>query len=176
MHRNWLHDKLKSLKSSKALQIQEFIKQEPRCFENNCPKGHVTGSAFLLNYDLSKVLLTHHKKLRKWLQLGGHCDGQGNVAEVALREAREESGIFDISFVTPDIIDVDIHLIPVTEKEEAHYHYDIRFLLKAKKGSSEKKSLESYDLKWFTPIEARKLNTDESVLRLVSIWQKRRRV
>ncbi len=176
MHRNWLLNKLQSLNSSKtALQIQEFIKKEPRCFENDCSSGHVTGSAFLLNHDLSQVLLTHHKKLRLWLQLGGHCDGHPNVAEVALREAREESGIWNISFVTPDIVDVDIHLVPQRKEEKAHYHYDIRFFLKAEKRSQEKMGRESYDLKWFSPKEVKKLNTDRSVLRLLSIWEEKYR-
>src|SRR5436309_1471060 len=73
-----------------------FVTEWPSCFERSLEVGHITGSAWLLNHDCSKVLLTHHKKLNLWLQLGGHCDGESDVLAVALREAQEESGITDI--------------------------------------------------------------------------------
>lgn len=93
----------------------------------------MTGSAWLLNPDGTKVLLTHHKKLNRWLQFGGHSDGESNTWNVALREVTEESGIQNIQFVSSDIFDVDIHTIPENSKknEPEHKHYDIRFFIKS---------------------------------------------
>jgi len=171
MHRTWLLEKLDG-DDMNVRKAREFVRREPRCFERTCLEGHVTGSAFLLNHDLSKVLLTHHKKLDKWLQLGGHSDGNPNTAHVAYREAQEESGIEDLVFVTDDIVDVDVHLIPKTEKEPKHYHYDVRFFLKAPENAQFQISSESHDLKWFSSEEVYNLKTDKSLLRLVEIWLK----
>ena len=70
-----------------------FVSAYPNCFERSLSIGHITGSAWLVNQTKTRVLLTHHKRLNKWLQLGGHADGNPNVLEVAMQEAREESGI-----------------------------------------------------------------------------------
>lgn len=70
-----------------------FVEDEPRCFERDCWRGHVTGSAWLVDPDRSAVLLTHHRKLNIWVQLGGHSDGDPDTLAVAQREAEEESGL-----------------------------------------------------------------------------------
>ena len=79
------------------------------------------------------MLLTLHRKLKRWMQTGGHADGDPQPLRVAIREAEEESGIVGISPVSCDIFDIDIHLIPANpaKNEPAHYHYDIRYLLQA---------------------------------------------
>src|SRR3990167_3869834 len=112
MDRQSLKKQLEALDHPQAKDIYHFITREPQCFERECKEGHVTGSALVLNHDHSQVLLTYHRKLNRWLQLGGHSDGNPNTAEVALREAQEESGIQNLEFVTKKIIDVDVHLIP----------------------------------------------------------------
>ena len=61
---------------------------------------------------ISFVLLMHHTKLDKWFQLGGHCDGDPDVINVAIKEASEESGIKNIKPLSLEIFDIDIHLIP----------------------------------------------------------------
>ena len=66
----------------------KFIEQNPNCFERS-NKGHITGSAWIVNHDNSKVLLTHHRKLNLWLQLGGHADGEPDTKAVSLKEAQE---------------------------------------------------------------------------------------
>src|SRR5437667_133885 len=76
--------------------IIEFVQQHEDCFQRSLDIGHITGSAWLLNRDGTKALLLHHAKLDKWLQLGGHCDGDHDVLRVAIREAQEESGIGNI--------------------------------------------------------------------------------
>ncbi len=122
-------------------------------------------------------MLTHHRKLDRWLQLGGHAEGQWNVEEVALREAREESGLAHFEFVPINGIvmpfDVDVHEIPARYDahgnliDDAHEHYDIRFLLIAASDDGIQVSDESHDVKWFTPYEVREVTQEESVLRML---------
>jgi|GEM_PF-1190354 len=115
----------------------------------NDAAGHFTASAFLLSTDKTKFLLTHHKKLNKWLQLGGHCESN-NILEEAIREVKEESGFHKIEVISDKIFDIDVHYIPHTVKESAHYHYDIRFLLKTTDSDNFIKNNESHELKWFS--------------------------
>ncbi len=128
--------------------------------------GHLTASAIVLDAAGERVLLTHHKKLRRWLQLGGHCDGDANLPAAALREASEESGIEGLA-IDPTAIDVDIHVIPARKDEPEHLHLDTRFVVWAPRGAVERISAESIDLRWFTSAELATLDTDDSVRRLV---------
>lgn len=116
-----------------------------------CLAGHLTGSALLVDAEGTHALLTHHRKLGRWLQLGGHCDGDANLASVALREAQEESGIANLE-VHPTPIDLDVHGIPARGDEPEHWHLDVRFLVRAEPGArqagQEQISEESIDLRW----------------------------
>jgi len=111
--------------------------------------GHITTSALILNPGKTKMLLTHHKFLNLWLQLGGHFEKDPSLLDSAIRESKEESGIDEILPLSSEFIDLDIHEIPPNLKkgEPAHYHYDIRFLLQAK-SEGLVVSDESNDLKW----------------------------
>jgi len=131
--------------------------------------GHFTGAALVASTDLEKVLLTHHRKLDIWIQLGGHADGHPLMHQVALREAEEESGLSDFSFLLDDgahplPFDLDVHRIPPRPGEPAHYHYDVRYLLTVR---TERPvvSEESYDVRWFTLREARRLTAERSMHR-----------
>ena len=88
--------------------ILTFVDTYEDCFERSLEVGHITGSCWLLNKNRSKSLLLHHAKLDKWLQLGGHCDGDPDVLAVAIKEAQEESGILGIVPVHPNIFDIDV--------------------------------------------------------------------
>ncbi|MCU0326949.1 MAG: NUDIX hydrolase [Spirosomaceae bacterium] len=145
----------------------EFVKQNPDCFKRELLIGHVTGSAWIVDKSRKFVLLTHHRKLDKWLQPGGHCDGDPDVLNVALKEANEETGVERIKPVSESIFDVDIHLIPERKGIPAHYHYDVRFLLEADKEIPLVISDESNDLAWIAIEELPKLNDEESILRMV---------
>jgi 8-oxo-dGTP pyrophosphatase MutT (NUDIX family) len=148
-----------------------FVEAHTDCFRRELLTGHVTGSAWVVNPKRDKVLLTHHRKLDKWLQLGGHCDGDYDVLRVALREAVEESGVFDIIPVHPDIFDLDILLVPerrtATVFEPEHWHYDARFLLLADDTVPLQITPESNDLRWVPLNEVERLTEEESVLRMV---------
>lgn len=153
-----------------AEQLLQFIRSTPDCFERSHAAGHITGSAWLLNPSGDKALMTHHRKLRRWLQPGGHADGQSDTAAVALREATEESGIEGIRLLNEAIFDIDIHLIPARPGEPEHYHYDIRYLLQAPHEQFVV-SDESEALEWWSAADfgTRGHETDEAVLRMAAI-------
>ena len=119
-----------------------------------------------------RVLLTHHRKLGRWLQPGGHSDGDPDTLEVALREAREESGL-DVRALDEAIFDLDVHLIPVRGHEPAHYHYDVRFLVQAMEDRFRVND-ESFALAWVPADRVGVFTSDESVLRMARKWQARR--
>lgn len=127
--------------------------------------GHVTGSAFVLSPDRQSALLTHHAKLDRWLQLGGHCDGIADVRFVALKEAYEESGLARIRMLETAVFDLDIHAIPATPKEPEHLHYDLRFLMQAEAGDLHV-SDESKALEWVPLLDMHRYSAAPSVLRL----------
>jgi 8-oxo-dGTP pyrophosphatase MutT (NUDIX family) len=110
--------------------------------------GHFTASAWLVDGDGARVLLTHHRKLGRWLQLGGHADGDSDLARVALKEAEEESGLHGL-VLAPGIFDLDRHWIPQHRDVPPHWHYDVRFVVRAR-GDEEAfvVSDESHALAW----------------------------
>ncbi len=128
--------------------------------------GHVTGSAWIFDPSEKSVLLTYHRKLNRWLQLGGHCDGDSDVLRVALREAHEESGLSGLTPMSESIFDVDVHLIPEWKHEPAHFHYDIRYLIRASKSEPFHVSEESRALAWRTLDEV-EAGGDPSLVRMV---------
>lgn len=158
-----------------AQRILRFVLRTPDCFERSHAAGHITGSAWLLNERGDKALLTLHRKLKLWVQPGGHADGDPDVLQVALREACEESGIEGIKPLSPHIFDVDIHTIPArpASSEPEHLHYDIRYLLQAPHGHC-RISEESDALLWCTAQDLQQLTppVDEAVMRLASLWRK----
>jgi 8-oxo-dGTP pyrophosphatase MutT (NUDIX family) len=145
--------------------ILAFIEAHPTdAHLRSCLEGHLTGSAMLLDHARERVLLTLHRKLGIWLQLGGHCDGDANLVHVAYREAQEESGISKIE-IDPEPLDLDIHVIPAHEGVPEHLHLDARFLAYASEGAREVVSDESLDLRWFTLDELEALCDDASMIR-----------
>lgn len=146
--------------------IREFVAAHTDCFRRQLLEGHVTGSAWILDRTRTRTLLTHHRKLAIWVQPGGHADGDPDVAAVALREATEESGIDDLTLLSPEIFDIDIHRIPARSKEPEHFHYDCRFLIQA--GHEQYTvSEESYDLAWIGLDRIADYTTEPSILRMV---------
>ncbi len=145
-----------------------FVEEHADCFERTLAEGHVTGSAWIVDPSRTFTLLTHHRKLDKWLQLGGHADGDPDVLRVALREAREESGVEAIEPIVEDIFDIDIHEIPARKTAAAHLHYDIRFLLEADRQTPLAITPESRALAWVELDGVAELNPERSVARMVA--------
>ncbi len=151
--------------------VEELARAHADCFERSCFPGHITGSAWIMSADGERALLVHHRKLNKWLQPGGHADGQTNVAEVALREAQEETGLADLQLADRTPLDVDVHVIPARGADPEHEHHDIRFHFIAPDGATPIVSDESNAVRWFTEPELFAATHEESVLRL---WHKAR--
>jgi len=148
--------------------LRGFVAMHEACFERTLAVGHVTGSAWVVDRNGSAALLTHHRKLGKWLQLGGHADGDSNVRGVALREAREESGIADLAPASDAIFDIDVHDIPARGEERAHVHYDVRFAFFADRGAIPVASPESHAVAWVPLAQIERFAVDDSVRRLVA--------
>jgi len=100
--------------------------------------GHVTTSAFVLDREGQRILLIHHRSLGRWLQPGGHYEAPEDLAGSALREAVEETGMRGLALdpwhgTTGLPIDIDSHRIPARpdRDEPAHWHHDIRYVVRA---------------------------------------------
>ena len=150
-----------------AAQLLDLL-QHPRAFQRDHLPGHITGSSWIVDHSRNFVLLVHHGTLNKWLQPGGHADGEEDVLNVALREAEEETGLREFKILKQNIFDIDIHPIPERAGFPDHLHYDIRFLFEADKNHKIIISEESHDVAW---VEASKLQelTDGnlSIMRMV---------
>jgi len=165
------------MEQARVERFTRFVRGFPDCLERSCAVGHVTGAALVVSPDLRRVLLTHHRKLDMWLQLGGHADGEREVHLVALREAQEESGIEDAAFLTcgglldvdgvPLPFDVDVHAIPAHGADPPHEHYDVRYLIRADDARPVVVSHESHDVRWLDLDEARSLTHEPSMHRML---------
>jgi len=145
-----------------------FVESEQECLLRTCAPGHLTGSAWIVDGARDRTLLTHHLKLEKWLQLGGHADGDGDLLAVALREGREESGLTRLRAVSAEIFDVDRHWIPARKTDPAHWHYDVRFMIEADPSEPLVRATnESKELAWVDVAQVTALNPEESMARMV---------
>lgn len=128
-----------------------------------CHAGHVTASALVIDPARERVLLTLHRKLRMWLQMGGHCEPvDTSVAQAALREATEESGMTGLALLPGGPVRLDRHPIPAP----CHWHFDVQYAALAPPGADHAISDESLDVRWFPYDEVADV-ADESVVRLL---------
>ncbi|MFF2651251.1 NUDIX hydrolase [Streptomyces sp. NPDC058045] len=132
-----------------------------------CGDGHITASALVVDPERERVLLTLHRKMRMWLQMGGHCEPEdGSLAAAALREATEESGVAGLSLLPGGPVRLDRHHTPCA------WHLDVQYAAIAPPGAVEAISEESLDLRWFPYAEVGAV-ADESVVRLVAATRQR---
>lgn len=153
-----------------AADFSTFARSCADVFERRHAAGHFTGSAWLVSADGTRVLLMHHRKLDRWLQPGGHADGDSDLAAVALREAREETGVAALQ-VLPAIFDLDRHRIPARAHEAGHWHYDVRYVVRA--GADERFVInpESRALAWRRVSDvAADCTLDPSLRRMACAW------
>lgn len=151
----------------------DFLRDGAHAFVRENHAGHFTGSAWLVSADGERVLLTHHRKLGRWLQLGGHADGDMALDCVALREAEEESGLQDLT-VEAEPFDLDRHVIPARGAEPEHWHYDVRYVVRANGSEAFAVSEESHALAWCDIGEiARDESSDASLRRMAIKWLQR---
>ena len=152
-----------------VIRFTALLNDHPTCFERDCWPGHITGSAWLVDTSGTQLLLTHHRKLNVWLQLGGHSDGETDTAAVAKREALEESGL-PVSLISDEIFDIDVHEIPARKDDPAHEHFDIRYMLQAQHNDFVV-SAESIDLAGVSIEQLESYTDEESILRMRRKWR-----
>jgi 8-oxo-dGTP pyrophosphatase MutT (NUDIX family) len=134
-----------------------------------CGAGHITASGLVIDPEHGRVLLTLHKKLRMWLQMGGHCEPEDTtLAGAALREATEESGVAGLTLLPGGPVRLDRHPIP----PPCHCHYDVQYAVLARSDAEHTVSDESLDVRWF-PYDKVADVADESVVRLLEATRAR---
>jgi NUDIX domain. len=148
----------------------DFLASSGQIFERSHAPGHFTGSAWLVSADGARVLLMHHRKLDRWLQPGGHADGETQLASVALREAGEETGV-PCLHIEGGIFDLDRHRIPAREHEPAHWHYDVRYVVRCGADEHFTPNQESRALAW-RPVQevAQDESLDGSLRQMARKW------
>ena len=115
--------------------ISQWIEQNEDAFSRKNVVAHVTASAWVVNKDRSKVLMVYHNIYNSWSWLGGHADGETDLLKVALKEAREESGIYHVKPVSEkiyslEVLTVDGH-VKRGEYVSSHLHLNVTYLLQA---------------------------------------------
>ncbi|WP_397606664.1 NUDIX hydrolase [Silanimonas sp.] len=147
-----------------------FAALAPDVFTRAHLAGHFTGSAFVVSADGERALLLHHAKLDRWLQPGGHADGEIDLAVVALREAEEETGLSGL-VVEPAIFDLDRHGIPARGAEPEHWHWDVRFVVRCTSGETPRINSESRAFAWRAIRDfAGDGSLDPSIRRMAARW------
>lgn len=159
------HSPANPIEAEHLRRITQFVQANADCFERSLAPGHITGSAWIVDRERTQALLLHHVKLDRWLQPGGHADGDPDVHAVALREAREETGLRSIHPLGDAIFDVDVHEFPARADVAAHFHYDIRFLFEADRLSLVTANHESKAVAW-VPLHAMLRWDKESLARM----------
>lgn len=145
--------------------ILDLVDSNPEALYRTCRPGHLTGSALVVDPADRRILLMLHSKLERWLQPGGHADGDGDLARVALREATEETGIVGLRISEPPV-DLDIHLVK-PPAEDPHEHHDVRYLVVAPPGAETVGNHESRELRWVDSVELAGMDVDPGLVRLV---------
>ncbi|HJP25508.1 MAG TPA: NUDIX hydrolase [Acidimicrobiales bacterium] len=144
--------------------ILNLLASHPDALSRSCRPGHLTGSALVVDPSDNRILVLFHTKLQRWLQPGGHADGDGDLARVALREAVEETGISGLRLVEPPV-DLDVHMVD-PPSEDPHEHHDIRYLVVAPPGSVPVGNHESEALKWVDRGDLVGMGADPGLIRL----------
>ena len=165
------HQSADAAEARDVARVLDFVARHPDPFDRRIAEGHLTGSAIVLTADGTRVLLLHHRKLDRWLQPGGHADpGERSGEAVALREAREETGLqtLHVHPAAPRPLDVDVHEIPARPGEPAHAHLDLRYLVVAGAGPLTRAQEEAADLRWFGWDELGPLQLDPGLRRGLS--------
>lgn len=149
------------------VRMRAFVAANPDCFGRGNARGHITASAFVTD-PAGRVLMTHHAKLDRWLQVGGHSEpDEHDPLLTALREAREESGLADLRAASPRPLDVDIHVIPGRGAVAAHDHLDVRYHLSTRDPGAIIVSAESHALRWCDAATLAALDLDPATRRAI---------
>ena len=144
----------------------DHLDEHPDAMLRHCHPDHLTASALVVSHDHRAAVLTLHAVLGRWLQTGGHCEPDDvTLAGAALREAREETGIDDVT-IDPVPLLLSRHQVPCGPLRPAH-HLDVQFVALAPADAAPVMSPESIDLGWFA-LDDPPENTDQSVRDLIA--------
>lgn len=149
--------------------VLRFCGEHADALHRSCEEGHLTGSACVIEERTGRLAFLLHAKVGRWLQPGGHADGEANLAQVSLDEASEETGLDGLVVVQP-AVDLDVHVFDAPG-EPKHFHFDVRHLVLAPEGSELAANHESHDLGWFEPGDLASLDLDPGTHRLVRAAQ-----
>jgi 8-oxo-dGTP pyrophosphatase MutT (NUDIX family) len=129
--------------------------------------GHITASCYVIDSSC-RLLLHHHRRLNRWLQMGGHLEAGERPLDAALREAAEESGLRDLELAFDGIADLDVHVIPAGRGEPEHRHFDVRYIAQTASPDSIAMDVqESNELMWVELDRAAELMSGEESLRVI---------
>lgn len=149
--------------------VVDFCERHGDALHRTNPAAHLTASGLVVDRAAGRFVVLHHRKLGRWLQPGGHADGDGDLARVALREAGEETGLAGLVVVGP-AVDLDVHEVH-PPGEAPHLHLDLRFVVEAPPGSAARAPAgnhESTAIRWASPADLDALDADPSLRRLVA--------
>ena len=147
--------------------VLAFVAARPDACERECVPGHVTASAAVLDHTGTRVLLTLHPRLGRWVQLGGHCEpGDADITAAALREATEESGIDGLRIAAHPVA-LHVHALTCSLGVPTR-HLDIQFAAQAPADAVIAVSDESLDLRWW-PVDGLPPDADPALRRLVGV-------
>ena len=157
----------------KVQRVLNFINNQDNCFARDNWFGHFTGSAWVVDNTRTWILMTHHVQLNMWLQLGGHAEGNSNLLSVAIKEAKEESGLNNFNVLSEKIFDIDIHQIPDFKRSPSHLHFDVRYILETKHEEQRLvASDESHEIAWIKKSDVTNKNPEESIARMLKKMKK----
>lgn len=182
MHRRGLLDMLAGHhtrfmdESAFVERARAYVEAHIDCFDSDLWPAHVTGSAWVVSPDRSRVLLLHHGKHDQWFQPGGHADGESDITAVALRETAEETGLAaeHIRLIDGRIFDLDIHGIPAGPRGPAHRHIDVRFLVQIDDRLPVPGNHESHEVRWVPLSRVPQFNNNRSTFRMVDKTRRQR--
>jgi 8-oxo-dGTP pyrophosphatase MutT (NUDIX family) len=154
-----------------------FVEANADCFHRDHWPAHITGSAWVVSPDRSRVLMMHHRKLDQWFQPGGHADGDADILRVALRETAEDTGLETrhVKLLHMEVFDVDVHGIDANEHDPRHEHIDIRFLVEIDDSLPVPGNDESHEVLWVRLNEVSAYNNNRSTWRMTEKIRRLRR-
>ena len=130
------------------LEFLELLRHRSDALDRSCAPAHLTASGLVVDPAERRILLVLHRKVRRWLQPGGHAEpADATLAGAALREAAEETGIDGLSLAS-GILHVDRHPAPCNPGV-VDEHFDVRYLVVVPSGARPSVSEESLDVRWF---------------------------
>lgn len=145
--------------------ILDFMDNNPDAFLRTNLIAHMTASAWIVNPERTRTLMVYHKIYDSWSWTGGHADGEEDLLQVALREAREETGVHRVRPVSEDIYSLEVLTVDGHEKRGAyvpsHLHMNVTYLLEAEETDRlHIREDENSGVAWFTLEEALKASTE----------------